>query len=641
MQQYFDNLVKNYPWATEEALEMLNSELTEGNMTIAKIAAIIGDGSKAIEVERIEDKSQTAEKKAKTVKQAVESNMKNTGNLMKKFTSNAEPANAIAELAHEASKLLYNAGATVGNFLGPATRKIGAGVQMATKAGGYALVTATGLGVVYAKLLTEQDKYARQLINYGSVVSDVDMYTTLRSSIRGLGMGFKMYADVTESATPFIIASEGDVFRGQVALSKFLQDVNDNENFSDFGMTIQQQSQFLAQEAETLYQLGELDKMDAKGQDILINSFEGANRLGLFMADSLGQSRMDTLKLREEARNSEKLVGALLRNAQAIVEILGDNAAFNIQQAVGFFAPLGQATFGDEFREVFQQAVTGTVGDIAFDQDAMNNIPREFAENLRAVGPGVLEMFEKMVEDTALGKIKTPAEAVLRQREFLNFVAKQKLHTAGRDPRLTFANTFISSARVVPDAFRTADIDEILNSEYYKRITEGADSTVDAIDNFSVTFQNLQEILTPGFGTIGNSADFLTKNMLRFGKAVSGFFGGSAEFDRIYNDEVVKQIDEHLAVVNEKNIESTINVAVSKIDTFEKQKEELLEKVEAERNESENGELPEDQQKIVEQNLKVLDEQLEMYRNYHKKLLTKKEELARKEVEELGMETGD
>ena len=641
MQQYFDNLVKNYPWATEEALEMLNSELTEGNMTIAKIAAIIGDGSKAIEVERIEDKSQTAEKKAKTVKQAVESNMKNTGNLMKKFTSNAEPANAIAELAHEASKLLYNAGATVGNFLGPATRKIGAGVQMATKAGGYALVTATGLGVVYAKLLTEQDKYARQLINYGSVVSDVDMYTTLRSSIRGLGMGFKMYADVTESATPFIIASEGDVFRGQVALSKFLQDVNDNENFSDFGMTIQQQSQFLAQEAETLYQLGELDKMDAKGQDILINSFEGANRLGLFMADSLGQSRMDTLKLREEARNSEKLVGALLRNAQAIVEILGDNAAFNIQQAVGFFAPLGQATFGDEFREAFQQSVTGTVGDIAFDQDAMNNIPREFAENLRAVGPGVLEMFEKMVEDTALGKIKTPAEAVLRQREFLKYVEKQKLHTAGRDPRLIFANTFISSARVVPDAFRTADIDEILNSEYYKRITEGADSTVDAIDNFSVTFQNLQEILTPGFGTIGNSADFLTKNMLRFGKAVSGFFGGSAEFDRIYNDEVVKQIDEHLAVVNEKNIESTINVAVSKIDTFEKQKEELLEKVEAERNESENGELPEDQQKIVEQNLKVLDEQLEMYRNYHKKLLTKKEELARKEVEELGMETGD
>ena len=65
MQEYFDNLVKNYPWATEEALDMLNSELTEGNMTMAKVAAIIGDGSKAIQVSKAKDKSKTAEQKAK------------------------------------------------------------------------------------------------------------------------------------------------------------------------------------------------------------------------------------------------------------------------------------------------------------------------------------------------------------------------------------------------------------------------------------------------------------------------------------------------------------------------------------------------------------------------------------------------
>ena len=47
MQEYFNNLVKNYPWATEEALEMLNSEMTESNMTTAKVAAIIGDGSQS------------------------------------------------------------------------------------------------------------------------------------------------------------------------------------------------------------------------------------------------------------------------------------------------------------------------------------------------------------------------------------------------------------------------------------------------------------------------------------------------------------------------------------------------------------------------------------------------------------------
>ena len=71
MQEYFNKLVKNYPWATEEALEMLNSEMTESNMTIAKVAAIIGDGSKATEVAQAKNQSETAEKKAKTTQQKV------------------------------------------------------------------------------------------------------------------------------------------------------------------------------------------------------------------------------------------------------------------------------------------------------------------------------------------------------------------------------------------------------------------------------------------------------------------------------------------------------------------------------------------------------------------------------------------
>lgn len=638
MQEYFNNLVQNYPWATEEALEMLNSELTEGNMTIAKVAAIIGDGSKAAEVAEAKNQSETAEKKAEKAKSAVETNMKNTSSAMKKVMSNAEPANAIAELSHEVSKILYNAGATVGNFLGPATSKISKGVQMATKAGGYAMVTATGLGVVYAKLLTEQDKYARQLINYGSIVSDVDLYTTLRSSIRGLGMGFKMYADVTESALPFITASEGDVFKGQIALSQFLQDIDNNAAFRDFGMTIQQQSQFLAQEAETLYQLGELDKMNARGQDILINAFEGANKLGLFMADSLGQSRMDTLKLREEARNSDKLITGILQNAQFMNEHLGEQASANVQAAVGYFAPLAQATFGDEFREMFQRSVEATVGDIPFDQDAMNNIPQEFKEKLQTVGPGVLQMFEKMVEDTATGKISSPAEAVARQREFVKLVEQQLPKLAGQNELLNWANGFIAQAKVIPDTFTTADIQELVDPNFIADTAESADSTIDVIDDFSVTFQNIQEILTPGFGTIGNSAQFLTKNLLRFGKAVSGFFGGSERFDEIYNQGVQKQIEDHLAVVNEKNIDATIQSATQNIDAFEQQKEQLLEDVESAKNESETGELSADDKATVEQNLRVLDEQLEMYRNYHKKLLEKKKQFASKDAEVTDME---
>ena len=55
--------------------------------------------------------------------------------------------------------------------------------------------------------------------------------------------------------------------------------------------------------------------------------------------------------------------------------------------------------------------------------------------------------------------------------------------------------------------------------------------------------------------------------------------------------------------------------------------------MESAKNESETGELSADDQATVEQNLRVLDEQLEMYRNYHKKLLEKKKQFANKEAE--------
>jgi len=630
MQEYFDNLVKNYPWATEEALDMLNSELTEGNMTMAKVAAIIGDGSKAVAVSKVKDKSKTAKQKTEDTQKRVDGHIKEAGAISKQLMSNAQPANAIAEISHEIAKLAYNAGASVGNFMGPAIGKVGKAAQGLTKFGGKALVATTGIGVIYAKLLTEQDKYARQLINYGSIVSDVDMYTTLRSSVRNLGMGFKKYADITESALPFITASEGDVFRGQVMLAEFLEDVNNNENFTDFGMTIQQQSQFLAQEAETLYQLGELDKMNDKGNDILVNSFKSANKLGLFLADTLGQSRMETLRQREEARNTEGIQVGLLQNAQFLNEHFGNEAAANIQAAVGYYKPLMNATLGEEFAEAFQKSTEGTLGDIQFDQDAANNIPREFLEKLNAVGPGVAQMFTKMVEDTATGKLGNEADAVKRQQEFVALIRKQIPKLAANSEILNWANGIVATARVVPESFDMADLAKIRSDTFYKEQTELADSTIDTLDNFSVTFQNMQEILVPGFGTMGGSAKAITKSLMRFGKAVSGMFGGSDRFDKIYNEQVAEVMTGALAQVTEKNIDATILASSQNIDEYERQKtevEELIKKKEA------DGEYTEEDQQIAKQQLRTLDEQLKLHRDYLAKLIDKNKEFAQKEAE--------
>ena len=92
-------------------------------------------------------------------------------------------------------------------------------------------------------------------------------------------------------------------------------------------------------------------------------------------------------------------------------------------------------------------------------------------------------------------------------------------------------------------------------------------------------------------------------------------------------------MEDHLAVVNEKNIDSTIQMATQNIDNYEKQKEQLLEDVETAKNNSADGTLSADDQATVEQNLRVLDEQLDLMRNYHKKLLEKKKTFANKDAE--------
>ena len=74
-------------------------------------------------------------------------------------------------------------------------------------------------------------------------------------------------------------------------------------------------------------------------------------------------------------------------------------------------------------------------------------------------------------------------------------------------------------------------------------------------------------------------------------------------------------------------------MATQNIDNYEKQKEQLLEDVETAKANSEDGTLSADDQATVEQNLRVLDEQLEIMRNYHQKLLEKKKTFAKKDAE--------
>ena len=637
--QYFELISKRYPWATEETLQALNSDLTSQNITMGQIAALL-NGSGVSEVKTTARKADEAKSKAEKIEKKIEKGAKKAKGAMGAIMSSMSPVQAVADLSHETAKLMYNAGAAAGDFLGGGRNMVGKAIGGATKAGLYTMVAATGVGTVFAKLLTEQDKYARQLIDFGSIVSDIDMYTTLRSSIRSLGMGFKEFADITAATQPFMIAAGGDVASGQYQLSEMLSALENDDKFSDFGMGIQDTARSLAQETETLYQLGQITEINAMTKKRVADSFESANQLAMFTGNNLGMQRMEALNIRNEARNNEELQFNIIQNTKKIEELFGKAAIQNIEQAQGTAAILMTGTFGEDFAKTFEQDVISTVGDFEFDTTAANNVNREMIEKLRRIGPGIAEEYIALVEDTAQGKITNNKQMVDRQRKLVKMV-QDAMPKPGVSSDLRESNELIARTKALPKSYMSADTDELLSKTYYKDIVEQADSSIDVIDDFAVTFQNLQEILTPGFGTMDTGINLVTDSMMKFGKAVSGFFGKSTDFDDFYDKEMTINREAALAQVTEQNIDVSINVAKQKIDAAQSRMDHIDQFIETPEYTNEAGEsidATDEQIQAAEAQQHMLETQLLEQKVFYTMLLEKKAEMDAKKVTNGGVQ---
>jgi hypothetical protein len=606
---------------------------------MGQIAAILSESNASV-VKTTARKADEAQAKAEKIEKRIEKGAKKAKGAMGSVMSDMSPIQAVADLSHETAKLMYNAGAAAGDFLGGGKNKVGAVIGGVTKAGLYGAVAATGVGTVFAKLLTEQDKYARQLIDFGSIVGDIDMYTTLRSSIRSLGMGFKEFADITAATQPFMISAGGDVIKGQYKLSEMLSQLEKDDKFSDFGMGIQDTARSLAQETETLYQLGQITEINAMTKKRVADSFESANALAMFTGNNLGMQRMEALNIRNEARTNEELQFNIIQNTKKIEELFGKAAVQNIEQAQGTAAILMTGTFGEDFAKTFEQDVISTVGDFEFDTTAANNVNREMIEKLRRVGPGVAEEYISLVEDTAQGKITSNKQMVDRQRKLVKMV-QDAMPKPGVSSDLRDSNELIARTKALPDSYLSADTDELLTTSYYKGIIDNADSSIDTIDDFAVTFQNLQEILTPGFGTMDTGINLVTDNMLKFGRAVSGFFGKSSDFDEFYDKQMTINREAALAQVTEKNIDITIEVAKQKIDAAQGRMDYINSFIETPEYTNEAGETIEatdEQIEGAEAQQQMLETQLMEQKEFYTMLLTKKADMDSKKVTNGGVQ---
>jgi hypothetical protein len=572
-QEELNAIIENTPgWASEKTLKNMNAHMNTGNKNMREMAARMGDTS-AADVDSIKSGSSDAKDQSTKVSRAVEGSAKQADKTIKTLIGNADPANAMAELGHEGAKLMSKATNAVTGLI---PGRLGSVATAVGKVAGMGAVAATGIAVVYGKLLTEQEKYTRALIDYGSVAGDLDMYTRLRGSIRSLGMGFKEFGEITAATKPLMVSATGDVLDGQIAMSEFIRSIDSDKTFNDFGMTVQEQSRVLAQEAQTLYELGEIEEFNAFTKKRVMGSFEAVNKLAMFAGSSLGTTRLEALRLREEARSNVDFQMALFQNQETIKEKFGEDAAKNIDDSNSFLAILNEATFGTEFAEEFKRNVAATVGDFEFDTSAANNIPKEMMEKMMAIGPEVASAYIKLVEDTSQGNIGSEAEATERQRTFAKMIKDKAGTVAAFDPLMSSRNEIIAQAQLIPDSYFNADINELRDPKYLKELIDRADGSIDAVDAFSVTFQNIQELLSPGFESSGVAFEKLAGGMLQLGNTVSNWYGkvfGEEREGFSFSEILAKQEAENLAAtlksVNADNIAITTastNQQITRLD---------------------------------------------------------------------------
>lgn len=632
-QQQIDAIHAQYPWASESTLEQVAGNFQGIQMTLGQVVAQIGQLSPA-DVRKVvkaaddaQDEANKGDAKAVAVGKQIKKSLDVT-------TSGSSAANAVAELSHEAAKHLANAGVATGNLINRfgVAGKVASGAVNAVGTGG---VVATGLAMVFAKLMTEQEKLARSMIDYGAIVSDQQLWTTLRSKTRLLGMGLKDYVEMTEAAKPFIVSAGKSAHMGQRNMADFINSIDTTEGFNDFGFSVQDQARFITQETETLYQTGQIQEFNNHTKQRVLDGFHSANKLALFTGNILGTQRDEALRLRDQARNNVDLQTALIQNTKFIQEKYGEVADKNITDAVGFMAILNNATMGEDFAQNFQQHVAATLNDISYDESAANNIDADFLSKLRMVGPGVAEEYIKMVEDTATGDIKTETQAAERQRKFVEMIRGGVLKVSAYAPELFASTELIAQARIIPDSYFKADLSELASNDYIAKLTENADTSIDVIDNMSVTFQNLQEVITPGFDTIGTGFSVLSGTLLNMGRALSGLFGDEhkTRFDEIYQRDLEKRYDEAIATMTLENIGANITNVDNTIKDREAKELELQEEINSGKDAETQEALTEEEIVKLQNELGAIQDQLIELKLYEQKLLTKEGELTRESLD--------
>ena len=510
------------PWVSEDTLAKIAShKQTENSKLKAVYRSLTGVAFDSDAISKAYEESGDKLEVANNILVKMESGVKNLFSVTSRDT---DPLEATAELMKMSVGAISD---TVGGitsftqFLGPK----GAALSWVARGVAASGVAAVGVAAIYAKLMSEQEKGLRQIIDYGGVVGDMSLYTKMRGSLVNVGMSMQEMSKIMTGNKAMLANMPGNLMETTMQFVKFAGKVESDtsKTMGDFGYNVEQQTARLMEEANLMYVTGQMQQFGEVTKEKIRKNFEQSSAMTTFLADKFGDQRSSLLALRSEAMTNIDFVTAMAMNGEYLAEKYGENAAENVRNTGANLKMLFSTVLGPQFGEQTEKVFNNFLKDVNIDASVLNNMPKEMVNMLSALGPEVSSKFTNLLEQAGTGQISQP-ELVMRVQDLTKSIANAKPRY-GDDPMIAQQNNLIAQARQAPEAFMELTKDQLdAGLENVKALTEQADSSIDAIDAARIAFRSAMHDLTPGY-SVGAIAVSTFESSLKLVESALEFLG--------------------------------------------------------------------------------------------------------------------
>lgn len=529
-----DYVNRQFPWATEDTVQRIAELSRSNNVKTVALAAGIQKVLGAVDAKRLEsyikdavdqvNNSQRDTKKfTKDLKQQTQQLTKGVFNEQQGIEAMTNFANAAAQ---SLDKLASDAGGFLDNFgrLGQLANRFANGVTGTA-------VAFTSVGVIATRLISEQEKQVRSIMDLGVVLGDVANYTTMRGQLASIGMTMGQYNELLSGAQHLLTQQPGSLIAGSGQLLSFLSSPSTQQSIRHFGYAPAAAARALTEEAIHLFELNQINELNEQGQQRAIDSFRTVNDMAIFMAENFGVQRSALLEQRRAARENVNFRLAMFQQRDLLEERYGEGASQRVQEAydwLSMLAPMLGEEFGAQTLDIFG----GTLGDLQLDESVVNNMLDDgFKQRLQLLGPDVFSTYESLIRDSITGRIPDRQTMITRFTDLARQIRES-------DPRLGTGELFvgindmIARATLIPQDILEMSNEEIESSlSNLRTLVDGADDAINIVGDLATSFLEVQHQITPGFETMSGVMHILETSVGSFADFWIDLFGDELNVD--------------------------------------------------------------------------------------------------------------